>query len=157
MFIYACSLLDLLTQYYRRDAILDRISVNGFMSSRPYATDAATLAKAFATYSYRTSAAFYRNCIADGAQQSEPMMWVMAGNVHHVLIKTLEAELLHRSVQIRTHTEVVRLMTGQDGQVDTIATTPGNVPNSGRDAQSRRHRWRTSLMIECFLLRQGSA
>lgn len=142
MFICAYSLLDLLTQHYRLPAMLDRITVNGFMSSSPYATDAATLAKAFATYSYRTSAAPYRNFITYGAQQPEPIMWVMDGNVHHVLIKILEAELLRCGVQIRKHTRVVSLIAGQDGQVNTITTTPGNIPNGGRDAQSRRHRWR---------------
>ncbi|MEM7404635.1 MAG: FAD-dependent oxidoreductase [Pseudomonadota bacterium] len=143
MFIYAYSLLDLMTRRYDRDAFLDRVSVNGFMSSRPYATDAAaeqhsrTLAKAFASYSYRTSAASYRRFIALGAAEPSPMMWVMTGNVYDVLIKPLEAALVVRGVRIRKNTRVDRLLLNNRGHISALAVSQMN-PGHSLNGAGRR-------------------
>jgi Flavin containing amine oxidoreductase len=86
MLIYNYSLIDLIAEPIHRGEFLDQYSVNGFMRSRLYATDAAalhhqrTLAKAFACPSYLTSASTYKSFIKYGFRQPDPMMWVLRGN-----------------------------------------------------------------------------
>jgi zeta-carotene desaturase len=101
MFAYAYSLIDLLAQPMQTDRRLDRYSVNGFLQSRPYATEKVaelhdhTLAKAFASPSYLTSAASYQNLMKFGLRLPEPMMWILKGNswdyFHEPLLEKLKA------------------------------------------------------------------
>jgi hypothetical protein len=87
MFLYAYSLIDLLSRPVEGKGLLDEWSVNAFMQSRPYASNKSaalhedTLAKAFASPSYLTSASSYRKFIRYGFGQPDPMMWVLKGDV----------------------------------------------------------------------------
>ena len=98
-FIYSYSLIDLVSQQFRRGHFLDQYSVNGFMHSRPYSTDAAaihhqrTLAKAFASPSYLTSASTYKSFIKYGLRHPEPMMWILKGNCQEHFHEHLERRL----------------------------------------------------------------
>lgn len=119
-FIYTYSLVDLLAEPIDNRRFLDRFSVNGFMSSRGYTTDAAamhhqrTLAKAFACPSYRTSATTYKKFIKYGYRHPEPMMWVLKGDCerhfHAHLRKRLESlgvefVMLHKLVYVEVQGE----------------------------------------------------
>jgi len=87
MFLYAYSLIDLLSRPVEGKGLLEKWSVNAFMQARPYASNRSaelhedTLAKAFASPSYLTSAASYRKFIRYGFGQPDPMMWVLKGDV----------------------------------------------------------------------------
>jgi len=83
------SLADLVgqpDQPNRPDDLLERTSVYGFLASRPYSTQGAienagrTLAEAFASPSYLSSARSYRSLIRYGARLPDPMMWLLAEN-----------------------------------------------------------------------------
>ena len=119
-FLYAYSLIDLLSEPMDTDRFRDRFSVNGFMHSRAYTTDAAamhhqrTLAKAFACPSYRTSASTYKRFIQYGYRHPEPMMWVLKGNCeehfHRHLRDRLDAlgctfVMLHKVVYVEVQDE----------------------------------------------------
>lgn len=126
MWIYSYSLLDLITHPLHRGAFLDTISVNGFMASRPYMSREAaihhhrTLAKAFSSASYNTSARTYQAFIRNGFKQPSPMMWVMRGGVHDVLIAPWEQRLRALGVEIRTLTRIERLLLDEQGRVAAL-------------------------------------
>lgn len=103
MVIYQYSVLDMLSDHSLEDdtkAFLNRVSVNGFMNSRGYASDIAALLhhelllKVFAVPSYRTSARSYQTYLRHTAafppgqpmksdpSQLSPSFWAMRGNVH---------------------------------------------------------------------------
>jgi phytoene dehydrogenase-like protein len=109
MLLYEYSILDLLSDDSLDDdspdketskEFLNRVSVNGFMRSKPYASDVSALLhqelllKVFAVPSYRTSARSYQTYlrhtaafppgrpISPDASDLSPSFWVMNGNVH---------------------------------------------------------------------------
>jgi hypothetical protein len=104
MAIYQYSILDLVASddfdNEETKEFLNRVSVNGFMHSRPYASDIAALLhhelllKVFAVPSYRTSARAYRTYLRHSAafppgrrtgpapSDLSPSFWAMRGNVH---------------------------------------------------------------------------
>lgn len=103
MFLYGYSLLDLISQPYRRRGILDNYGVNAFMRSRWYATpEAATLHHrflnvAFANASFQTSGEAYKNFIRFSAQHPEPQYHVMKNGVRATFVNSLKSELLTES------------------------------------------------------------
>jgi flavin-dependent amine oxidoreductase len=103
MFLYQYSVLDLLSDDTLTDEskeFLNRVSVNGFMHSREYASDMSALLhhelllKVFAVPSYRTSARAYQTYLRHAAAYPpgervpsdspmlSPSFWAMRGNVH---------------------------------------------------------------------------
>src|SRR5689334_13422296 len=78
MFLYGYSLTDLLGTPFPRDEHLDRVSVLGFLRTRPYLTQAArnlhqqTLAKAFACPTYLSDSVTYRRFVGYGFRQPSP-------------------------------------------------------------------------------------
>jgi phytoene dehydrogenase-like protein len=115
MFLYAYSLLDLLTQRFEPGRLLDAYTVAGFMQSRPYASEASaslhehTLINAFASPSYLTSARSYQRFIAYGFRRPEPMMWVLRGDGARAFFAPLRARLEALGVRIRLSRRVRRL------------------------------------------------
>src|SRR5262245_57143413 len=86
MFLWAYSLIDLLTQRFRPGRLLEEYSVNSFMQSRPYASERSamlhnhTLIKAFAVPSYLTSASSYKSFIKYSLHEPDPSLWVLKGD-----------------------------------------------------------------------------
>ena len=128
MFIYGYSLVDLLaTEFYRRE-FLDQYSVNGFMRSRLYATDAAamqhqaTLAKAFASPSYSTGASTYRNFIKYSFRRPIPMMWVLKGDCYTAFLADLQRKLESYGdlFQCRMLHRIDRMVLDSDGRVERL-------------------------------------
>lgn len=99
MFIFMYSMIDLLSQPMQRDRFLDQNSVNGFMGSRPYATErAAELQQkvwetVWAIPSYNASAMGYKNFLKYGNFAPVPQIWLFNKNKYDALIGPLEARL----------------------------------------------------------------
>jgi uncharacterized protein with NAD-binding domain and iron-sulfur cluster len=105
MMIYQYSILDLLSDdsLDNEDTkeFLNRVSVNGFMHSRPYASDMAAvlhhelLLKVFAVPSYRTSARAYQTYLRHTAAflYPWPSFWALRGNVYEHFWKPFEEQL----------------------------------------------------------------
>jgi glycine/D-amino acid oxidase-like deaminating enzyme len=114
MFLYWYSLVDLLAEPFG-DGLLGQYTVNGFMQSRPYASEGSAhmhgevLTKAFASPSYLASARSYKSFIRYGARQPSPMLWVMRGNVHQRLHRSLVARLRALGVTIKLESPVRRM------------------------------------------------
>lgn len=116
MFLHVYSLIDLLSQRFDDDTLLDRYSVNGFMQSRPYASERSaelhdySLAKAFASPSYLTSASSYQRFIKYGFRHPDPMMWVLRGDCHQSLHVPLRAKLIALGARVREGRRVTRVV-----------------------------------------------
>lgn len=101
MFIFMYSLIDLLTKRFHRTNFLDRISVNGFLASRPYATSrAAELHQkvwetVWAIPSYNASAYSYKEFLKFGNYAPKPQLWLFNKNKYDALIRPWE-EALHK-------------------------------------------------------------
>ncbi len=128
MFLYGYSLIDLLSQPIHRQSFLDQYSINGFMRARPYATDRAAeqhhrnLAKAFASPSYRTSAASYQHFIKYGFKCPTPMLWVLVGDCDtHIMeplrrkLRALDCEILcgHQVSGVKMHNGRISALTAR--------------------------------------------
>jgi flavin-dependent amine oxidoreductase/FAD dependent oxidoreductase len=92
------SVFDTLAQRFE-GGLLGNYTVNGFVQSRPYATEGmATLyqesfAKAFACPSYLTSARSYQAFMKYSLRLPTPMMWLLKNDVHHGFMEPLRANL----------------------------------------------------------------
>jgi hypothetical protein len=99
MFLYFYSTIDLLAAPLDQQKFLQLDSVNGFLNSRPYITAAAAqlhqynLAKAFASPSYLSAAATYKNFVKYSVRAPDPMLWVLKGNSYDYFFKRFEDEL----------------------------------------------------------------
>ncbi len=86
---------DLLGTPFPQGAHLDRVSVLGFLQTRPYMTEVArglhreTLAKAFACPTYLSDSVTYRNFVAYGFRQPSPMVWLLKGNTQQTMMRPL--------------------------------------------------------------------
>ncbi|MBV9755559.1 MAG: FAD-dependent oxidoreductase, partial [Alphaproteobacteria bacterium] len=103
MFLYAYSLLDLISHPVCRPRQFDDTSVYGFMHSRPYMTPGAmrgstrTLAEAFACPSYLSSARSYRTFVSYGFRLPSPSMQLLRGNTHDCIFAPWLAHLRNLS------------------------------------------------------------
>ena len=132
--ISGVSLADLVGQPARRDfGLFEQTSVAGFLASRLYNTQGAigdagrTLAEAFASPSYLSSARSYRSLIKYGARLPDPMMWLLAENTETAIFHPWEARLHHIAkngkhvgkLEIRKLTRLDRLHV-EDGRVTAL-------------------------------------
>jgi flavin-dependent amine oxidoreductase/FAD dependent oxidoreductase len=92
------SVFDTLAQRFD-EGLLSNYTVNGFVQSRPYATEGMAslyqegFAKAFACPSYLTSARSYQAFMKYSLRQPSPMMWLLKNDVHHGFMEPLRAKL----------------------------------------------------------------
>ena len=99
MFLYAFSIFDLLTHRFSDGGMLSQYTVNGFMQSRPYATEGSTsvhettLAKAFACPSYLTSARSYQAFAKYSFRLPKPALWVLKGDCERHFNRPLRTKL----------------------------------------------------------------
>jgi predicted NAD/FAD-dependent oxidoreductase len=91
MFIYGYSLLDLIGNTALQGHTLERLSVLAYLVSRRYNTSEAmsganrTLAEAFASPSYLSSARSYKSLIKYGFRLPSPAMWLLTGNTEEYI------------------------------------------------------------------------
>jgi hypothetical protein len=115
VFLGGYTLVDLLSQRFPRGRILEEYSVNAFVQSRPYASEASallqeeTLAKAFACPSYLSSARSYQKFIRYGFRHPEPMLWVLKGDTERRFHRYLHGTLQALGVRIRTGCAVTKI------------------------------------------------
>ncbi len=142
MFIYGYSLLDLIGNTPLRGHILERMSVLAYMVSRRYNTSEAmsgatrTLAEAFASPSYLSSARSYKSMIKYGFRLPSPSMWLLTGNTEEYLFAPWRRYLERRAqsgrgkLDIQILKSVQQLSVSADGRIDRIvvASMPHSLP-----------------------------
>jgi uncharacterized protein with NAD-binding domain and iron-sulfur cluster len=138
-FISAYSLLDLIGTQAMSAEVLEQTSVSNFFRSRGYSTEASivsssrTLAEAFASPSYLSSARSYQSLIKYGYRNPVPSLWLLTQNTDDAIFKPwrkhLEARAnqLGRTFEIRWRERVEKLHL-ENGEVRelTIGTMPRN-------------------------------
>jgi hypothetical protein len=138
-FISAYSLLDLIGTQAMSGTILEQTSVSSFFRSRGYATDgsikagARTLAEAFASPSYLSSARSYQSLIKYGYRDPVPSLWLLNENTNDAIFEPwaqhldARAKALGRSFEICRRTRVEKLiMEGGEVRKLTISTLTSN-------------------------------
>jgi predicted NAD/FAD-dependent oxidoreductase len=141
MFIYGYSLLDLIANTPLQGDILERLSVLAYLVSRRYNTREAmsgadrTLAEAFASPSYLSSARSYKSLIKYGFWMPSPSMWLLTGNTEECIFAPWRGYLERRTrsgwgkLDIQT-LKSVQLLSVSAGRVDRIvvAGMPHSLP-----------------------------
>jgi len=136
-FLSAYSLLDLIGTQSMSGAVLEQTSVSNFFRSRSYSTEgsiaasARTLAEAFASPSYLSSARSYQSLVKYGYPNPAPALWLLTQNTNDAIFEPwrrhleARAETLERrfDIQYRTRVEALHL---RDGQVRGL--TLGEMP-----------------------------
>ncbi len=127
MFLYMYSVLDLLSTPMLGNRFRDLISVNGFASTKPYATEASVkmydeyLAKTFAIASYQSSAKTFRTFLQYGTYCPEPLYLALKGDCYnHFLRPFLEKLTGKLGVDVKLNHEVTALGFGPDGLVSDL-------------------------------------
>src|SRR5262249_12979135 len=92
LFLAGYSIIDKLSSSDADDAVLDEVSVEGFLRTRPYATD--TLSELYrmiimtiwSVQSHETSMAAYRRFVEHFVSEPVPLLWLLTGNLQDNLI-----------------------------------------------------------------------
>jgi protoporphyrinogen oxidase len=129
-FISAYSLLDLIGTQSISGNVLEQTSVNNFFRSRGYATDgsiaasARTLAEAFASPSYLSSARSYQSLIKYGYRNPTPSLWLLTQNTNDAIFEPWEKHLEERAKELKRGFEIHR-----GTRVEHLHLTNGEVRN----------------------------
>src|SRR4051812_36910006 len=141
-FLSAYSLLDLIGTQSISGAVLEQTSVSNFFRSRSYSTEgsmvasARTLAEAFASPSYLSSARSYQSLIKYGYRHPTPSLWLLTQNTNDAIFEPwrryleARAKTLGRRFEIQCQTRVENLHL-TDGQVRKL--TLGEMKDSTTD------------------------
>jgi hypothetical protein len=137
-FISTYSLLDLIGTQAMSAEVLEQTSVNNFFRTRGYSTDASiaaatrTLAEAFASPSYLSSARSYQSLIKYGYRHPTPSLWLLTQNTNDAIFEPWKQHLearakdLGRRFELHCLTRVEELHL-TDGHVRKL--TLGRMPN----------------------------
>jgi hypothetical protein len=131
MFLAAYSILDLLSQNFSGGALVNKQTVNGFMTSRPYVTERMLemhniiISNIWAVDSYLTSAFAYQSFAKYQFRRPAPQCWVLKGDAHTELIARLEKKLDSLDCKINIST-TVRHVRVSNGRVDRICISHDN-------------------------------
>jgi protoporphyrinogen oxidase len=142
--IYFYSILDLLSDTsVDREEFLNRVSVNGYMRSRPYATDGAALLhqegllKAFAVPVYEISVRAYQTFLQFLALDDAQVFFVLKGDSHTRFMQPFERRLRRLGEErfdLRLSTEVTRIQLDERGVRAITVQSPsggGRIPCDG--------------------------
>jgi phytoene dehydrogenase-like protein len=125
MLLWAYSIVDLLSQDFGR-GLLGQQTVNGFLTSRPYATEKMAelheiaIANIWSVDSYLISALAYQRLAKYQLRQPKPQFWVVRGNAHEQIFEPLTRELDRLGCTVNTETTVTGV-TVLDGKVEKIS------------------------------------
>ena len=136
-FLSAYSLLDLIGTQSMSGNVLEQTSVSNFFRSRSYSTEgsivasARTLAEAFASPSYLSSARSYQSLIKYGYRHPTPSLWLLTQNTNDAIFEPWGQHLEARAKALGRRFEII---TGRgwkhlhltDGQVREL--TLGEMP-----------------------------
>jgi zeta-carotene desaturase len=109
LFLWGYSMLDLASQRFDENRPLGRYSVNGFLNTRPYATDQMaqlhdfTLMEIWSAHGYEISAADYKNFVkhAFALGRSTPFAWMLKGSLQKKLIEPITQKLKSLGCKIK--------------------------------------------------------
>src|SRR5271170_3248625 len=130
MFLAAYSIIDLLSQNFSGDALVNKQTVNGFMTSRPYVTENMLemhniiISNIWAVDSYLTSAFAYQSFAKYQFRRPAPQCWVLKGDAYTKLILPFVKKLEGLGCDIKTNA-IVRLVTVKNGRADRICVMEG--------------------------------
>ncbi|MEM9010194.1 MAG: FAD-dependent oxidoreductase [Pseudomonadota bacterium] len=99
LFLFMYSMIDILGEELEGDGLLDKISVNGFLRGRPYATERmAELHQKFwetvwGVASYNASARSYQTFLKYGNRVPDPQFWLLRGDKQTALLDPWLAKL----------------------------------------------------------------
>jgi hypothetical protein len=130
MFVFAYSTIDLLAERLNPTTLLDQLSVNGFLHSRPYMTPRAAqiydawLTMVWSAHSYMTSASAYQRFVEFGYPKPVPAFWLLRGPSGEKVIEPLAQAVRERGGTIETSTQVTRVSQtrGTVTEIDLQAT-----------------------------------
>lgn len=139
-FLSAYSLLDLIGTHSTSGDALEQTSVSSFFRTRGYASEgslaasARTLAEAFASPSYLSSARSYQSLVKYGYRHPTPSLWLLTQNTNEAIFEPWKQHLealakdLGRVLNIQCLARVEKLHL-TDGQVRklTLGKMPSNV------------------------------
>jgi glycine/D-amino acid oxidase-like deaminating enzyme len=130
LFFYAS--IDLLAERLNPTLLLDDVSVNGFLHSRPYMTERAAelfdnfIINVWGVPSYLVAAGDYQDFLAYSAADPTPPFWLARGSAFRQVIEPLERMLAEAGVEVVRHSEVVGASCAQ-GRVEEIELRDGRV------------------------------
>ena len=148
-FLSAYSLLDLIGTHSTSGDVLEQTSVSNFFRSRSYSSEssiaasARSLAEAFASPSYLSSARSYQSLVKFGYRHPAPSLWLLTQNTNDAIFgpwqQHLEARAknLERVCKIRYLTRVEKLHV-TDGHVRKL--TLGKMPNNVTTERGKRRK-----------------
>jgi hypothetical protein len=158
MFLWAYSSLDGLSYPMVDDAVLDRMSVEGFLRTRPYATDRVValhdsiLMNIWSVHSDQTSAAAYRRFVEHNVPLPNTLAWLLTGNLGTKLMQPLRRKIEALGGVFKMETRVVQVvLAGSNGHgtsthVEALKTqaTTYNKKSGRREAEGKT----TTTMLE---------
>ena len=138
-FLWAYSLLDLIGTQSMSADVLEQTSVYNFFRSRSYSTEASienasrTLAQAFASPSYLSSARSYQSLIMYGYPHPVPSLWLLSQNTNDAIFEPWAKHLETRAKELGRHFKISRRTRLEklhlaNGKVDKL--TLGRMPIS---------------------------
>ena len=138
-FLWAYSLLDLIGTQSMSADVLEQTSVYNFFRSRSYSTEASienssrTLAQAFASPSYLSSARSYQSLIKYGYPHPVPSLWLLSQNTNDAIFEPWAKHLETRAKELGRHFKISRRTRLEklhlaNGKVDKL--TLGRMPIS---------------------------
>jgi hypothetical protein len=138
-FLWAYSLLDLIGTQSMSGDVLEQTSVYNFFRSRSYSTEASienssrTLAQAFASPSYLSSARSYQSLIKYGYPHPVPSLWLLSQNTNDAIFEPWAKHLETRAKELGRHFKISRRTRLEklhlaNGKVDKL--TLGRMPIS---------------------------
>jgi uncharacterized protein with NAD-binding domain and iron-sulfur cluster len=123
--------LDLASQYFGSASYLDRVSANGFLRSRWYATDELArlnyhfVLQASSIPHHEVSAMTLRKVAAAWHAVREPMFSILPGDLQQVFINPLHERLVARGVDVQTGVRVVHPLGLQGTRVSELVLEGG--------------------------------
>jgi len=126
MFLLGFAFLDLASQPFDSSKILDRQTVDGFLYSRRYATEASArlldliLMEIWSIPSDDTSAAAYKDFVRPGLRLSSgmPFAWLLRGSLEEMLVGPWVRVLMNAGCEIRTEADVTEINLRGDHKVE---------------------------------------
>jgi hypothetical protein len=157
-FLSAYSLLDLIGTQSMSGAVLEQTSVSNFFRTRSYSTEgsiaasARTLAEAFASPSYLSSARSYQSLIKYGYPNPAPSLWLLTQNTNDAIFEPWKLHLEARAkalgrrfdIRYRTRVETLHLRDGQVREL-TLGEMPEEPTTDRNDEPETSKKWKIDV------------
>lgn len=163
-FLSAYSLLDLIGTHSTSGDVLEQTSVSNFFRTRGYASEsslaasARTLAEAFASPSYLSSARSYQSLVKYGYRQPTPALWLLTQNTNDAIFEPWRQYLETRAKELGrvfnlhrlTRVEKLHLTEGQVRKL-TLGKMPNNVTTERGKGRKPTKTWEVDVPGDLLL------